>query len=40
MAALLFSSLVNVVLFFRIIEIGYFEPMTGTVTTTAATGAM
>ncbi len=27
MAALLFSSLVNVVLFFRIIEIAYFEPM-------------
>jgi multicomponent Na+:H+ antiporter subunit D len=27
-AALLFSSLVNVVLFFRIIEIGYFEPFT------------
>jgi multicomponent Na+:H+ antiporter subunit D len=27
MAALLFSSLVNVVLFFRIIEIGYYEPM-------------
>ncbi|MBW2102239.1 MAG: monovalent cation/H+ antiporter subunit D family protein [Deltaproteobacteria bacterium] len=26
MAALLFSSLVNVVLFFRIIEIGFFEP--------------
>lgn len=26
MAALLFSSLVNVVLFFRVIEIGYFEP--------------
>ena len=27
--ALLFSSLVNVVLFFRIIEIGYFEPFVG-----------
>lgn len=27
LAALLFSSLVNVVLFFRIFEIGYFEPM-------------
>lgn len=27
-AALLFSSLVNAVLFFRIIEIGYFEPFT------------
>jgi multicomponent Na+:H+ antiporter subunit D len=27
MAALLFSSLVNVVLFFRVIEIAYFEPM-------------
>jgi multicomponent Na+:H+ antiporter subunit D len=26
MAALLFSSLINVVLFFRIIEIGYYEP--------------
>jgi len=26
MAALIFSSLVNAVLFFRIIEIGYFEP--------------
>ncbi len=26
MAALLFSSLVNVVLFFRVIEIGYYEP--------------
>jgi multicomponent Na+:H+ antiporter subunit D len=28
-AALLFSSLVNVVLFFRIFEIGYFEPFAG-----------
>ncbi|MCP4752812.1 MAG: monovalent cation/H+ antiporter subunit D family protein [Proteobacteria bacterium] len=28
-AALLFSSLVNVILFFRIIEIGYFEPVSG-----------
>jgi multicomponent Na+:H+ antiporter subunit D len=27
MLALLFSSLVNVVLFFRIIEIGYYEPV-------------
>ncbi|MDX9785563.1 MAG: monovalent cation/H+ antiporter subunit D family protein [Desulfobacterales bacterium] len=27
-AALIFSSLINVVLFFRIIEIGYFEPVT------------
>ena len=26
MAALIFSSLVNVVLFFKIFEIGYFEP--------------
>ncbi|RLC22229.1 MAG: hypothetical protein DRH56_08900 [Deltaproteobacteria bacterium] len=26
MVALLFSSLVNVVLFFRVIEIGYYEP--------------
>lgn len=26
MAALIFSSLVNIVLFFRVIEIGYFEP--------------
>jgi multicomponent Na+:H+ antiporter subunit D len=26
MAALLFSSLVNAVLFFRVIEVGYFEP--------------
>jgi multicomponent Na+:H+ antiporter subunit D len=28
-AALLFSSLINVALFFRIIEIGYFEPLPG-----------
>ena len=28
MAALLFSSLVNAILFFRVIEIAYFEPMT------------
>jgi len=27
MAALLFSSLVNVILFFRVIEIGYYEPV-------------
>jgi multicomponent Na+:H+ antiporter subunit D len=26
MAALIFSSLINAVLFFRVIEIGYFEP--------------
>jgi multicomponent Na+:H+ antiporter subunit D len=29
MAALLFSSLINVVLFFRVIEIAYYEPMAG-----------
>jgi multicomponent Na+:H+ antiporter subunit D len=26
MAALVFSSLINIVLFFRVIEIGYYEP--------------
>ena len=29
MAALIFSSLINVVLFFRVIEIAYYEPMAG-----------
>ena len=29
LAALLFSSLINVVLFFRVIEIAYYEPMNG-----------